>query len=195
METVASGNRRIQRKLSSQAISKDRTLSALMREAQNGSDGAYLRLLQEIQPIVQRIIRRQWAKASSSDHDDLLQEVMLKVHAARATFDPSQPFIPWLKTIVMNKTIDFMRKQARQRALWSPSDSAAADVADESSYEAFHRYEAVASVRKAVSALPGCQRTAIELLKLRELSLSEATTMTGMSASALKASIHRALMS
>jgi RNA polymerase sigma factor (sigma-70 family) len=195
METAGSIDRPDCGNIPSRTISKDKELKALMRAAQSGNARAYSRLLQELQPIVRNITRQQWANASGSDHDDLLQEVLLKIHSARATYDPDRPFIPWLKTIVMNQTIDFMRKQGRQRALASLSEDIAANVVDETAHHAFSRYEAVTTVRKAVSALPICQRSAIELLKLRELSLSEATTLTGMSASALKASIHRALIS
>lgn len=183
------------RSLPSRAIAKEKELKALMRDAQGGNKGAYSRLFQELQPIVRKITRRQWTNASAADYDDLLQEALLKIHAARATYDPDRPFMPWLKTIVMNQTIDFIRKQRRQRTLSSLSDDIATNIVDDSAHNAFNRYEAASTVRKAVSALPRCQRSAIELLKLRELSLSEATDLTGMSASALKDSIHRALTS
>ena len=183
------------RSLPLRALAKEKELKTLMQDAQKGNEGAYARLLQELQPIIRRTARRQWANASTADHDDLLQEVLLKIHAARATYDPDRPFMPWLKTIVMNQTIDFMRKQRRQRALSSLSDDIATSVVDDLAYNAFNRYETATTVRKAVSALPVRQRSAIELLKLRELSLQEATILTGMSASALKGSIHRALIS
>ena len=41
--------------------------------------------------------------------------------------------------------------------------------------------------------LPTRQRTAIELLKLRELSLTEASEFSGIGISALKVSVHRAV--
>ncbi|MBX9778529.1 MAG: sigma-70 family RNA polymerase sigma factor [Xanthobacteraceae bacterium] len=166
-----------------------------MQEAQDGNEGAYCRLMREIRPIICRIIKRQRTTASESDCEDLLQEVLLKVHAAKATYDSGRPFMPWLKTVVMNQAIDFVRKQRRQRVLITLSDDIATQLADDSAHDAFNRYEAASTVRKLVSRLPICQRSAIELLKLRELSLSEATILTGMSASALKDSIHRALIS
>jgi RNA polymerase sigma-70 factor (ECF subfamily) len=176
-------------------ITKERELRTLMREAQDGNEGAYTRLMRELQPIVRRIIKRQRATSSASDCEDLLQEVLLKVHAAKPIYDSTRPFMPWLKTIVMNQTIDFMRKQKGQKTLASLSEDIAAQVADESAHSAFNRYEAASTVRKLVSKLPLCQRSAIELLKLRELRLSEASILTGLSASALKDSIHRALVS
>ena len=55
------------------------------------------------------------------------------------------------------------------------------------------RYYAVDAVQKAISKLPAGQRSAIELLKLREMSLPEAAAVSGMSIGALKASVHRAV--
>jgi RNA polymerase sigma factor (sigma-70 family) len=191
---IGSEPREQETKVPSRVVSADKNLRTLMREAQAGDGAAYARLLQAIQPMLQKIICRQWPAASVTDRDDLLQEILLRIHAARATYDPARPFIPWLKTIAMNQTIDFMRKQSRQSALWCQSEDIA-DVADESAHHAFHRYDTVTVVRKAVGALPNRQRSAIELLKLREMSLQEAVDVTGASASALKDSIHRALIS
>ena len=49
------------------------------------------------------------------------------------------------------------------------------------------------ALRRAVRSLPKGQRTAIELLKLREMSLKEAAAASGMSIGALKVSVHRAI--
>ncbi len=49
------------------------------------------------------------------------------------------------------------------------------------------------ALRAVVRALPRSQREAIELLKLRELSLKEAAAATGMTVGALKVATHRAM--
>jgi RNA polymerase sigma-70 factor (ECF subfamily) len=49
------------------------------------------------------------------------------------------------------------------------------------------------AVRAAVRALPEGQRQAIELLKLKELSLKEAAEVSGTSVGALKVATHRAM--
>ncbi len=59
----------------------------------------------------------------------------------------------------------------------------AADIADDTAGDAVVRYDAVDALQKAISKLPAGQRSAIELLKLREMSLREAAAMTGMSIS------------
>ena len=176
-------------------IARDQALAALMRRAQDGNDGsegAYAQLMQELSPIIGRMIRRQMATATPSDREDLLQEVLMSIHAARAAYDPSRPFMPWLKAIVVNRTIDFVRRHKRH-ATGLLTDEMAAGIADDSTSDAASRYDAVDALQKAIRKLPAAQRSAIELLKLREMSLREAAATTGMSVGALKASVHRAV--
>jgi RNA polymerase sigma factor (sigma-70 family) len=181
-------------RLSPALIAKDRALAVLMRRTQGGSEGAYGELLQECPPLITRMIRRQMPGVSLADQEDVLQEVLISLHAARATYDPARPFIPWLKTIVTNRAIDFMRRQKRTAAHILTGDWAV-EIADDAASEATSRYDAVDAVQRAIRALPAGQRSAIELLKLREMSLREAAAVTGMSISALKASVHRGVRS
>ncbi len=48
-------------------------------------------------------------------------------------------------------------------------------------------------LKRAIADLPIGQRQAVELLKLKELSLKEAAATSGMSVAALKVSVHRGL--
>jgi RNA polymerase sigma factor (sigma-70 family) len=173
-------------------IAKDEELTALMQRVQFGNEGAYSRLIQEMFPLVRRMTRRRMARANASDLDDVVQDVMLSVHTARANYDPSRPFIPWLKAIVSNRTVDFVRKQ-QQAATMGLLPGDVLLIADDAAKNALAQFENVGALRKAVEQLPSRQRLAIELLKLRELSLREAAALTGESVSALKSSIHRAV--
>jgi RNA polymerase sigma factor (sigma-70 family) len=174
-------------------VTRDRAFAALMRRVQSGSEGAYAQLLQELSPVIGRMIRRQMAGASPSDREDLLQEVLMSVHAARASYDSGRPFMPWLKAIVVSRVIDFLRRQRRHAGGQALTDEMAAVIADDAAGNAATRYDAVDALQKAIRALPAGQRSAIELLKLKEMSLREAAATTGMSVSALKASVHRAV--
>jgi RNA polymerase sigma-70 factor (ECF subfamily) len=175
------------------AIDRDKALTALMRSAQGGNEGAYERLLRELAPLIGRMIRRQVAFLSPSDREDLLQDVLLSMHAARKSYDPARPFVPWLRAIAVNRAIDFMRRQSRRGTGQVLTDDIAAAIADDHAGDAVTRYDALDALRRAISMLPQGQRSAIELLKLREMTLVEAAAMTGMSISALKASVHRAV--
>jgi DNA-directed RNA polymerase specialized sigma24 family protein len=54
-------------------------------------------------------------------------------------------------------------------------------------------YRDTEALERAVRALPPGQRKAVEMLKLREMSLREAAAASGTSITALKVSVHRAI--
>jgi DNA-directed RNA polymerase specialized sigma24 family protein len=51
-----------------------------------------------------------------SDVEDVVQEVLLSVHAVRATYDPARPLMPWLSPIVRHRLADAARRHVRQGA-------------------------------------------------------------------------------
>jgi RNA polymerase sigma-70 factor (ECF subfamily) len=122
-----------------------------------------------------------------------VQDVLLSIHAVRATYDPERPFMPWLFAIVRHRLVDDARRYGRQGAHELPADEANVtfdELAANRPDEAFGDLEALTD---AVGALPPGQRQAIELLKLQELSLKEASTLTGLSIGALKLATYRAM--
>jgi RNA polymerase sigma factor (sigma-70 family) len=178
-----------------ETLAKDRQLADLMRRAQDGDRIAYSALLHELQPMVRRMIQRRMTAFNGNDHEDVIQDILLSLHTARATYDPARPFLPWLKTIVLNRMIDSMRRRSRRNANEILVDEMPMDIPDDMAGSAGAQIGDADALRKAVSALPQGQRIAIELLKFRELSLKEASAQTGMSVSGLKASVHRAMKS
>jgi len=168
---------------------------ALMRRVQEGDSAAYAQLLNDITPILRRVIRRQRAFLNVEDVEDLVQEVLLSVHAVRATFDPDRPFMPWLFAIMRNRLVDGVRRYARQGACEIAIDetevtfrAAAANTMQEDFGDARELY-------RAIEDLPPAQRDAIEMMKLKEMSLKEASEASGMTPGALKVATHRAMNS
>jgi Sigma-70 region 2 len=102
--------------VSNQRAAKDRELAALMRAAQDGNKVAYVSLLRELLPLVQRIVFGKLCYLQPADRDDVVQEVLLSLHAARATYDPRRPFVPWLMAIAHHRIVDRMRRSARLSA-------------------------------------------------------------------------------
>jgi RNA polymerase sigma-70 factor (ECF subfamily) len=173
----------------------DEHLSRLMARAQQGDSDAYVTLLRAIAPRVRQLVRSRRRFLGDSDVEDVVQEVLLSVHAVRATYDPARPLMPWLSAIVRHRLADAGRRHARQGAHEMGVDDL--DVtfqtpAANSREETFADPDALA---QAIQALPPGQRQAVELLKLRELSLKEASALTGMSIGALKVATHRAIAS
>jgi RNA polymerase sigma factor (sigma-70 family) len=171
----------------------DRQLSSLMRKAQDGDQAAYASLLREVLPILKRVVQARLGFLPVMDREDLVQDILMSVHAARVTYDPTRPFKPWLMTIAHNRMVDQARRNSRRAANEMSVDEYPADVADADAGAASDRYGDPEELRRAITVLPKGQRSALELLKLREMSLKEASQATGMSVSALKVSVHRAI--
>lgn len=170
-------------------------LGVLMRAAQRGDAKAYTELLKTITPRIRRIVMRERGFAGLAGVDDLVQDVLLSVHAVRATYDAARPFEPWLLAIVRNRLVDGARRYARTAARevnWDHEDDVTFGAA-EANEETAELGDAKV-LRDAVQALPDGQREAIELLKLEELSLKEAAAVSGTSVGALKVATHRALL-
>jgi RNA polymerase sigma factor (sigma-70 family) len=173
--------------------SDDAHLAELMRAAQAGDRVAYEGLLLTIAPIVRRFIRRSRSFPVADDSEDVLQEVLLSVHAVRATYDPARPFLPWLLAIVRPRLADRGRRYARTTAheqIVADLEVTFSGVQTNSFSEAYGDPEAL---HRAIEHLPAGQRQAIELLKLRELSLKEAAAASGSTVGALKVAVHRAM--
>lgn len=172
------------------AAARDVDWSILMAHAQGGSSAAYRRLLEEITPYLRSLALR-WCR-DPSEAEDAVQDVLLTVHAIRHTYDPTRPFGPWLVAIANRRMIDRLRRRGRQRARETPlmqeHETFAATQTNQS--EAALEGRALAL---AIERLPPGQRQAIQLLKLKEMSLKEAAAATGMSIAALKVATHRGL--
>jgi RNA polymerase sigma-70 factor (ECF subfamily) len=166
--------------------------SVLMARAQTGDGGAYRRLLHEIIPYLRALAASR--HRDPSDVEDAIQDILLAVHSVRHTYDPNRPFGPWLTTIAKRRVVDRLRRQGRHRAREAPliaEDETFAPHQANIGVGPFERYE----LEAAVENLPPGQRQAINLLKLQEKSLKEASAITGMSIAALKVATHRALKS
>lgn len=173
-------------------VDEDRPLALLMRSAQDGDAAAYRRLLHEITPRLRRAIRRRRNFLQPCDIEDLVQEVLLSLHAVRATYDPNRPFLPWLFAIARNRMADDARRHARRAA----NETAAGDLAATFSVDETNMDDAYGdpeALKRAVDGLPRGQREAIRMLKLGEMSLKEAAAVSGTGVGALKVAVHRGM--
>jgi RNA polymerase sigma-70 factor (ECF subfamily) len=168
-------------------------LAALMRSAQGGDADAYAGLMQELAVRVRQIVRHRRAFLEHADVEDLVQDVLLSVHAVRATYDVTRPFIPWLLAITRNRLADAARRYARHGAHEVAVDDLDVTFFSESTNTRTTTYGDPDALKDAIADLPAGQRSAIEMLKLREMSLKEAAAASGTSVGALKVATHRAM--
>ncbi len=160
----------------------------LMARAQDGDAAAYLRLLEEITPYLRSRAARY--HRDPRDIEDTVQDILLTLHSVRQTYDPSRPFGPWLVGIANRRAFDRLRRDGRRRAHEVPlaSEHDAVAAVDNIDSNADRRH-----LDGAIGNLPPAQQQAIRMLKLKEMSLKEAATASGMSIASLKVATHRAL--
>src|ERR1700681_870725 len=168
-------------------------LAALMRSAQGGDADAYGALMQGLAVRVRQIVRHRRAVLERADVEDLVQDVLLSVHAVRATYDATRPFIPWLLAITCNRLADAARRYARHGAHEVAIEDLDVTFFSERTNTLTTTYGDPDALKDAIDDLPAGQRSAIEMLKLREMSLKEAAAASGTSVGALKVATHRAM--
>lgn len=165
-----------------------------MRAAQQGDRARYGALLAAVIQPLRRAARARWPRADAAVIEDIVQETLLALHASRHLYDPDRPVLPFLFGIMRFRGADVMRAGRRAGARETPLD----DV-DETS-EALvtksdqHKGLEADALRAAIARLPEGQRRAIEMTKLQEMSLHEASAASGMSIAALKVATHRGVL-
>ena len=171
----------------------EKQLAANMKAAQNGDAAAYCSMLRNVVPIVAAIARGQGIKGDRVD--DVIQDTLLTVHRARATYDPGRPFLPWLRAIAQRRAIDALRRHGRSgaREVHDPHAYENEVDAGDSAAHSLGQLDDARRLREAIATLPACQRQAVEHLALGECPLDELAALTGRSKGALKVSLHRAL--
>ena len=174
-------------------VTDDRRFGLLMKAAQGGDTDAYAQLMQELVPRLRQIVHRHRGFLGQAAVEDLVQDVLLSVHAVRATYDPSRDFVPWLLAITKHRLADGARRDARRVAHEVSVEDLAVTFSDESANTTSEVYGDPEALRQAIQELPPRERTAIEMLKLREMSLKEVAAATGTSIGSLKVATYRAM--
>ncbi len=164
-----------------------------MAAAQAGDKEAYALLLADLLPVVRGMVYRKRSFLDVADREDLVQDILLSLHAVRRTYSPDRPFLPWFYAIASNRLADKGRQDARyKRILDIGSDfhETFPAIATNTPFEGYGDQQELAD---AISQLPPGQRQAIELLKLKEMTLKEASSASGLTIASLKISVHRGM--
>ncbi len=133
--------------------------------------------------------RRSW---SEDVVEDVVQDVLLTIHRVRHTYEPGRPVKPWIAAITARRSIDAIRKRGRVTKQEIHHPRAYETFADPDANDPGAAASAAALGPMLAKLTPG-QKEAVELVKLREMSLVEASAASGQSIASLKVNIHRAI--
>ena len=165
----------------------------LMARAQAGDQAAYNRLLKAMVPAIRAVVRRRIHDDALAE--DVVQDVLLTVHRVRHTYDPARPFLPWMATIAASRAVDALRRRGRRGRIEVQDDDAMASHVDATALHPVDRMAARDEVAGLLNHLPQRQRQIVELVHLQDLSLKDAADQSRLSVTAVKALLHRAIVS
>jgi RNA polymerase sigma-70 factor, ECF subfamily len=170
----------------------------LMSRLAGGEEAAFDQLFQRNAGRAYQIASR--FLPTPQDAEDVAQEALLQVFAARSRWRPTAKFTTWLYRIVVNLSLKQLRKAKSPAALAlaAPPHEAGqgdreppASQADEPEHALLEK-ELAEVVVKAIHALPPNQRMAVTLHRFEGLSYAEIAAAMGCSISAVEALLHRA---
>jgi RNA polymerase sigma-70 factor, ECF subfamily len=145
--------------------------------------GAWRDIEARLRPYVARRV------ASAAEVDDIVQEILVRVHKGLAALRDGESFGGWVYRIAARTMIDFARSHARDPlARGTELDDAAGGASDEA---ADLQLELGECVSLFVARLPSPYREAITLTELQGLTQKEAAEMLGTSVSGMKSRVQR----
>lgn len=160
-----------------------------MISAQRGDAVAYTELLTMLASVARHYARNRVGDVPWID--DVAQETLVTVHAARRTYDSQRPFAPWFYAILSSRMIDVLRKERRVDAREIGTDVLPEPVARSASSPGNPDEDESRRLHAALERLPARQREIVSALKLRDESVKEVSARLAMSESAVKVAAHR----
>ena len=125
----------------------------------------------------------------SDDAEDVMQEAFLKAFTKLETYRKEVSFGAWLKRIVINKALDFLRLKREQLSLEEAGEIG--EMVEEPSDTVDVEYRADA-IKKAVYALPEGYRIVLSLILLEGYDHEEVSTILNISNATSRTQYHRA---
>lgn len=170
----------------------------LVGKLRNGDPAAFRQLVTEHQHRVINICYR--FVHDRAEAEDLAQETFIEIHRSIARFRSQSGLATWIHRIAVSKSLDFVRRQSRQKRggklrTLLRLDDAAIDIPASSAAEPDKMLEQRVRRRvlqQALAALPKNQHMAFVLSKYDGLSYQEIADTMGMSLSSVESLIHRA---
>ena len=163
--------------------------------AKAGDREAFDRLVRRHKDGLYRFIRRYIG--SADDAYDVLQNCFVSAWSGLPRYDAARPFLPWLRTIALNKCRDFGRRQKVRRLVLGafaretdtePSTEAQDRALDQDAIEAGR----LSALDRAIADLPAFYKEPLLLTTVSGLSHQETAEMLDTTAKAVEMRIYRA---
>jgi RNA polymerase sigma-70 factor (ECF subfamily) len=163
---------------------------ALIKLALAGQTECFTILTNRYLPAVRRRIGS--LIRNTTDADDLVQEVLLKVWRHLSTFRSESSFCTWMTRVATNEALQSYRRERRRPICQARSDFDTFASSNESPLQSLTRAEATQVVRKAVIELPAKYRQILILREFEQFTVRETAQSLQLSIPAVKTRLFRA---
>jgi RNA polymerase sigma-70 factor (ECF subfamily) len=171
---------------------RDALIAAMNRHA-DGEASAFGEVYDLLAPRLYGFFCRQTRDQSQAE--DLVQQTLLQMHAARQSYIRGSDVIPWAFAIGRRLLIDTRRRRKHEVLFDSAEDAAAALDAraarDGGPDEEAAARQMAARVRSHLARLPEPKRAAYALVREEGLTVVEAADVLGITVTAVKLRAHR----
>jgi RNA polymerase sigma-70 factor, ECF subfamily len=167
----------------------------------DNSQKAFEQLVNHYQPLVVKTCLG--FVSSYADAEDLAQDVFIEVFQSLSSFRSEAQLSTWLYRIAVNKSLNFVRKQKRERMFRSIESffTSKGDIAERIDIEDkwgdtaetnIQRAENKQLLKSAINSLPENQRIAFVLSKYQDLSYKEIAEVMNVTLSSVESLLFRA---
>lgn len=173
-------------------MTNDILLSLLLRSFA-GESAAYSELLVWLEKHCHsqlNIVLKSYGNFPKELRNDITQDVLIAFHQTHQTFNTSQPFLPWINSIIRHKAIDFIRRKDFRVQMSSLDIEDLKDTwANQLENDTVEYKELIGFI----NTLSSKQSQILKLSKVQGLSNEEISAELKMTESNVKVSIHRAV--
>jgi RNA polymerase sigma-70 factor (ECF subfamily) len=167
----------------------------LAQKAADGDRDAYAALVRQFMDPVFRLTLRM--TGNEEDARELSQETFIRAFEALGTYDPTRPFFQWLYAISLNLSRDYLRKSRRSRGVFPARpervEASNSEPAGRTPEALLIREEEEKQMQAGIGRLPIRLREAVLLRYMEELPFEAVAGVLGISVSAAKMRVHRAI--
>ncbi|MBS0521719.1 MAG: RNA polymerase sigma factor [Proteobacteria bacterium] len=169
---------------------------ALATRARAGERTAFEALVRRHKAGLHAFVRRYMG--SSEDGYDVLQDTFVSAWFGLHRYDPARPFLPWLRTIALNKCRDSGRRQTVRRLIMraftieQAAEEPTTEAQDRRREEEASLADRLSRLDRAIAALPALYKEPLLLTTVSGLSHKEAADLLKTTPKAIEMRLARA---
>lgn len=161
----------------------------LLRRANRGDAAAYGQFLTECAPVIRNVVRAR-SSGALEEVEDIVQEVLLAIHAKRHTWREAEPVTPWLYAIARYKAADAGRSRRSRAHVAVPVEDMADLLPDEASGDP----SAARDLAQLLDRIDDRSAAIVRSVGITGESAGEVGARLGMSEGAVRVAYHRAMV-